>query len=528
MTPVNLKDTLPTIETDGTAPKHAPKAQTEAVKPESDQALAPVPKRRVPLAGKIVIAVLALALCGGGVAVALHGNQASEPAKQESSDAAATEAAEPAKQVTSKVDGAMVFYRMANRGDTLTITGEDGRYYTAVCDGTNVLVEKSWVRLASEQQPVERKAYANDMVPLYKTGFLIGDPVTTLPLDTEVTVVDERDGWLFVKTAEGVTGFGRASDFRSEEEKRAEEEAAEAAEEQAESSDYSYDYSYNYSYDYSYDSGSGGGDYSPSTSPAPAPEYVPTPSTDGADGGDIVLAGYAPNVRFSFVETAYADEVSSSSASPSASAASPSSASAGTSSASASSSAASTYGEAVVLSDGVSLYLAKLDRGQSVDQADAQAKGGDSVDTVLVKVDGVEGTVPRALVRLEDEAPFTPVDAYAKDEAVVFADYQLAEEARTCALNDTLRLVDEYGDNYVVEDAGKFFYIPKESVGLTKFEEPEEEAQEQPAEEGYDPGYTESYSYEPSYSEPESTPAPAPAPEPAAPASEPEWTEPVL
>lgn len=517
--------------------------------PESEPAVAAVPvtievpeRKRGSTAVKVITAVLVLALCGGGVAAGVQtGFIPLGQAKQSSSEsAAATAPVEQPKQVTSKVDGALVFYAMGERGAKVDVTGEDDIYYQATYNGANILVEKKWVRLASEEQPAERIAYANDMVPLFKSAFLIGDPVASLPLNTEVTVVDEKDDWLFVKTDEGVTGYARATDFRTEDEKRAEDEAAAAAEEdegwyEEEWYEEWYDYSDDYSYD---DSGSSYVAPEPEPEPTPAPEPTPEPapspepSTGGDDGGDIVLAGFNPSSK-PFVETAYAAESSSAAA-------------------------AKTYGKGVILSDGVTLYLAKLNRGEAVDQADAQAKGGDAVGTVLVKVDGIEGTITRALVSLEDDAPFKVVDAYTQEGAVIYRDYTLEDEERTCALNDVLHLVDEYGDNYVIEEKGVFFYTPMTSVSLTKIEEPEEPEAEEAEEESdgeegeeeywepeYYEEYTEPYYEEPYYGddsgntyvepepapapepEPEPEPAPEPEPEPTPSEPEPEWTEPV-
>ena len=185
------------------------------------------------------------------------------------------------------------------------------------------------------------------------------------------------------------------------------------------------------------------------------------------------------------------------------------------------------HDEGTILSDGVPLYLALLNRGDSVDQADANARGGDAVDTVLALVDNVEGTIPRALTRLEDDSQFKSVDAYAQDKAIIYADYQLMEEARECSLNDVLHLVDEYDDNYVIEDGGVFYYLPKSSVSLTELEEPEEpsEPEYQPIEETWSPNsYEDDTSYTETYTESPQTSAPATEPS----KSEPEWTEPVL
>ena len=502
MTNADLKDSLPTIELDKGAAQGAAGASAAGGEKLGRHGVVMPPARKgLGTAAKVFIAALVvLAVCGGGTAAALKAGVISfEPVKQP--EAPVTPVAEtPKKMATSKVDGALVFYQTAKRGTVIEVTGEDGDFYTGKLDGVNVLVEKKWVRLASAAQPKAWKGYANDMAPLYKTAFLLGDPIATLPLNTEVEVVDEQDGWVFVK-ADGKEGYARRSDFRTEDEKRAEDEAAEAAA-QAEEQGEEYYYDDGGWYDGGWSGYSGGETYyEPEPTPTPTPD--PTPSSPGSDGQEIVLVGYHPAPK-PFIETAYAAEASSQSAA-----------------------SAKSVEKGVVLSDGVSLYLAKLDRGDAVEQADPDEKGGD-VATVKVLVDGVQGTVARSLVKLEDDKPFAAVNAYAREGAVVFADYPLTAEKRTCETNDVLRLVDEYDENYVVEESGVFTYVPKKSVSLTKLEvekkeEPAEEAAEEESSEwSGDYYYEEPYyeDYTPSY---EPAPEPAPAPAPSEPTEE--WTD---
>lgn len=513
MTNADLRDSLPTIEANSDVSQES--AANTAAKGEKIGRHAAMPAVRKGLSGgakALIAALIVLVVAGGGTAAALKTGVISFDSAKQSEDAAAPATAvadAPKKMVTSKVDGALVYYKMATRGTAIEVTGEDGAYYAGTVDGVNVLVEKKWVRLASAAQPTAWKGYSNDMAPLFKTAYLMGDPVATLPLNTEVEVLDGQDDWLFVKTADGAEGYARAADFRTEDQKRAEDEAAEA--EAAAQEEYVDDGGW-YDGGWYDDSSSGTYYYEPEPAPAPAPdpEPAPAPAPSGNDGQEITLVSYRPAVK-PFVETAYAAEESSQSAA-----------------------ASKGLGKGVILSDGVSLYLAKLDRGDQVEQLDFTERGGDSSATIMVKVDDAQGTIARSIVTLEDDAPFVAVDAYARDGATVFEDYQLLTAKRTCAVNDVLRLVDEYDANYVVEEKGIFTYVPKDSVSLTKIEVKQEEEPAVEEEQGesewtedyyeepyYDGGYYYEETYTPSYEPaPEPEPEPAPAPEPTE-----EWTD---
>lgn len=445
------------------------------------------------VAKALVIAVVIVVAGGVGVAAALNAGLLPLGSSKEMVSASV---ADSKGTVSSKVDGALVYYKMANRGTTIDVTGEDGIYYKGTVDGVNVFVEKKWVRLANAVQPSPWKGYSNEMVPLYKTAFLLGDPITLLPLNTEVEVQDEQDEWLFVRTADGVQGYAHRTDFRNEEQKRAEDEAE--GETAAENGSWYGNSWYNDSPNETY--------YEPAPEQNPDPQPAPVPT--GNDGQEIELVAFKP-IGNPFVENAYAAELSPKYGST-----------------------RTGLGKGTVLSDGVSLFLTKLKRGETVTLLNSNERSGNSSATILVKVGDYHGTITRSIVRLADDPPFKAIDVYTREGATVFSDFQMQSAKRTCEVNTVLHVVDEYDTNYVIDESGVFTYIPKDSVSLTKLEIKQEEESAAESEwvgQGYNSSYSggtgngEGYYVPPSDSSSNSVIEPEPAAEPGQ-----EWTDAVL
>ena len=117
MMPSNLKNTLPTIDVGEDNGKADTADSANGLDTASHHAVL-TPKRRVPIAGRVVIAVVALALIGAGVAFATQTGilQFGQSQDTKSSETVSPTKVEQPKQVVSKVDGVPVFYTMANRG----------------------------------------------------------------------------------------------------------------------------------------------------------------------------------------------------------------------------------------------------------------------------------------------------------------------------------------------------------------------------------------------------------------------------
>ena len=119
----------------------------------------------------------------------------------------------PAPQAgTARVDGIGVTVKTLNRGDEVTISGEQDKYYIVAMDDGSVLVEKDMIRLSTEHDPAETNAYANTETRLFDNPYLEGTPIATISRNTQVTVVDTFGGRSLVRFGDQ-TGFMRADDL---------------------------------------------------------------------------------------------------------------------------------------------------------------------------------------------------------------------------------------------------------------------------------------------------------------------------
>lgn len=101
--------------------------------------------------------------------------------------------------------GIGVLYAAADRGTPVEITGEEGDYYTVLFEGTELYVEKRFVRDASEPQPEGYTAYAKNGAEIYAGPYLTGDPLEKPRMNSALTVVDAFGDLMLVRTdkAEG-------------------------------------------------------------------------------------------------------------------------------------------------------------------------------------------------------------------------------------------------------------------------------------------------------------------------------------
>ena len=113
---------------------------------------------------------------------------------------------------TARVDGIGIVVKLFNRGDEVTLTGEQDDYYIVALDDGDVLVEKELIRLSTERDSAETNAYANSETRLYDNPYLEGTPIATLSRNTQVTVIDSFGGRSLVRYGEQ-TGFMKAGDL---------------------------------------------------------------------------------------------------------------------------------------------------------------------------------------------------------------------------------------------------------------------------------------------------------------------------
>ena len=199
---------------------------------------------------------------------------------------------------------------------------------------------------------------------------------------------------------------------------------------------------------------------------------------------------------------------------------------------------------ATVLMDGVQLYVAVLDRGDTVtvkiddlfdfadeaDEADGTSEAGetsevgetseaassspdsssasaepvphgsgeeasllaaDDENLCTVIVNEQEVTMPEKLLRLEDEPAYEAWTGYALEGAVLYGDYELTSAAEELEVNEELNVVDFVGSVLVVETDSGVFYLDGALVSTEPVEVPEDEPSEEPSDEpaSIDSGY---------------------------------------
>lgn len=130
-----------------------------------------------------------------------------------------------------------------------------------------------------------------------------------------------------------------------------------------------------------------------------------------------------------------------------------------------------------ILSDETPVFWAILDRGDAI-HAYVGTSGVDTIDvgTVTVELAGRIGWMYTGLVRQAADAAFNATDLFTQAGTVVYSDWPMTEQAFTCARNDKLHVVDEFGQElefYVVEaDDGTFVYVAKGGTSETEIAAP--------------------------------------------------------
>lgn len=118
----------------------------------------------------------------------------------------------------------------------------------------------------------------------------------------------------------------------------------------------------------------------------------------------------------------------------------------------------------MILSRDTEAYIYVLNRGNrvKVTQADPEEC------TILVR--GLFPTVPRWIVALEGDEAYTPWEAYARKDAVIWREYQLLQEKARLKVNERLWVVDylEEVDLYVVAWGEEFGYVKPGDLSTTE------------------------------------------------------------
>lgn len=108
---------------------------------------------------------------------------------------------EPTPETTAgtvRVLKAPAIIETLQRGDEVTITGEQGEFYTVDSAKGSGLVEKRLLATEADKSFEERKGYAYASAKLYSDYRLIGEPIAELNLNDEMTVAADLDGCYLV------------------------------------------------------------------------------------------------------------------------------------------------------------------------------------------------------------------------------------------------------------------------------------------------------------------------------------------
>lgn len=116
---------------------------------------------------------------------------------------------------TVLVDAVGAVGRTFSLGEPVRIIDQKDDCYLVETETGPLLVEKDRIRRDGEPTPTSRPGYAKNGVPVYEDSYLEGPVLTTLPLNTEVTVEDAFGQLLRVRLKSGQEGYTLASNISS-------------------------------------------------------------------------------------------------------------------------------------------------------------------------------------------------------------------------------------------------------------------------------------------------------------------------
>lgn len=119
------------------------------------------------------------------------------------------------ESATVLADGVGAVGRAFSLGEPVRIIDQKDDCYLVETETGPLLVEKDRIRRDGEPAPTSRPGYAKNGVPVYEDSYLEGPVLTTLPLNTEVTVEDAFGQLLRVRLRSGQEGYTLASNISS-------------------------------------------------------------------------------------------------------------------------------------------------------------------------------------------------------------------------------------------------------------------------------------------------------------------------
>lgn len=134
-----------------------------------------------------------------------------EAATQPSTEPEPTEpASEPG---TLRATYGELVYKTFPQGTEVTVVGEFLDYYVITGEDADLLLDKCFVRLATEEAFAEKPGFAKWNAPVYDNPYLTGEPIKTLGSNFKVTVSEGKDGWLYI-TWDGGSGYAAPDQIR--------------------------------------------------------------------------------------------------------------------------------------------------------------------------------------------------------------------------------------------------------------------------------------------------------------------------
>lgn len=82
-----------------------------------------------------------------------------------------------------------------DQGTQVQVLGQYGDYYVVEGEEENLLVEKRFLRLDTEDSPEEETRYAKWNALVFDNVYFRGEPIATLPTNTALTVLEGKDDW---------------------------------------------------------------------------------------------------------------------------------------------------------------------------------------------------------------------------------------------------------------------------------------------------------------------------------------------
>ena len=108
---------------------------------------------------------------------------------------------------TVRVDEAGLIGKVFSLGDKVEVAGTQESYYIVKTDAGACLVEKWLIRMDAETAPQSWTGYVQDNTAVFANGYLEGEPVDNLRLNTPLTVEDVLGLVARVTLQDGRTGY---------------------------------------------------------------------------------------------------------------------------------------------------------------------------------------------------------------------------------------------------------------------------------------------------------------------------------